>query len=68
MRRAVQTWTYNTYAAPLRNLNSMNISYVWQKLEATMQIAFITEMAINTFLRPTESATEPHAYAPAIIP
>jgi len=33
-----------------------------------MQTAFITEIAINTFLRPMESATEPHAYAPAIIP
>lgn len=33
-----------------------------------MHNAFINEIAINTFLRPSESATEPHAYAPTIIP
>jgi hypothetical protein len=68
-----QIWSYDnqpfcTYAAPFRNLKSMNNSYVWQKLEATMQMAFIIDIAISTFFRPKESATEPHAYAPAIIP
>lgn len=58
----------HTYAAPFRKRKNMKSSYVWLKLEATMHRAFMNEMAIRTFRRPTASATDPQAYAPAIIP
>jgi hypothetical protein len=36
--------------------------------DKTMQMAFISDITISTFLLPSVSATEPHAYAPTIIP